>query len=56
MCSKPKLNSSEDFRKGLEQHLRANMVQKYEQIPKVGRKKWYTVLIEEIGHFIRRVF
>jgi len=47
MQSKPKLNSGAELRKGLEEHLRAKMIQ-CQQIPKVGRMKWWEVLAERI--------
>jgi hypothetical protein len=52
MRSKPKLNSGAEIHKGLEDHLRASMIQ-CKQIPKVERKKWWEVLTERIKRVIR---
>jgi len=54
MCSKPKLNSSEEHREVLRRHLKETMLQherqhQYEQFAKIGRnRKWWQRLLDRI--------
>ena len=52
MCIKPKVNSSEVFRKELKRDLRAEMLRQYQQFPKVGRKRWWEVLVARIERIL----
>ena len=53
MCSDPRLNKSDDFRKGLEEYLRKNMTGQFQQTEKIQRYTRWEIFIERIKRFIK---